>query len=156
MNRGLLVMAVITIALAAYALTTAQIPPASIEYREVFYMSNQSVTFVTKDGFGLFSMVIHPRVDSFDLTITFPEGTEYMVRYGEEIYKGEGMFKITVKKDSLPDEVYVQFQLPKEVTERIVQQGEEAQITISGDKLPVWHAKDVIYIRYRKEANSKG
>ncbi|WP_367884689.1 hypothetical protein [Thermococcus sp. JCM 11816] len=56
-----------------YAFETAQLPPASIEYTEVFYVDNQSVTFVTQDGFGLFTMKVSPHVDNFELKIEFPE-----------------------------------------------------------------------------------
>ena len=151
MNKALAIMAIITIALSAYALSTASIPPASIEYKEVFYTDNQSITFVTKDGVGLFTMKISPHVDSFELTIEFPQGTSYLVRYGDRNYKGTDEFKISVDKSSVPDEVYVQFQLPPEVTKKLVYEKGEAQITIRGDKMPVWHAEDVIYVKYRKE-----
>ncbi|WP_367883638.1 hypothetical protein [Thermococcus peptonophilus] len=91
--------AVITIALVVYAFETAQLPPASIEYTEVFYVDNQSVTFITQDGFGLFTMKISPHVDNFELKIEFPEGTTYLVRYGSEQFKGgETTFKINVHK----------------------------------------------------------
>ncbi|NJE62521.1 hypothetical protein [Thermococcus sp. 21S7] len=151
MSKGLLIMATITIALVAYALTTAQIPPASIEYKEVFYTNNQSVTYITKDGFGLFSMDINPKVNSFELSIEFPEGTSYMVRYGDQVYRGKDEFKITVEKGSLPDEVYVHFQLPKELTRKLIYENGEAVITIRGDKTPIWHAEDTIIVRYKKK-----
>ncbi|KUH33360.1 hypothetical protein APY94_06375 [Thermococcus celericrescens] len=154
MNKALVIMAVITVALVAYAFHTAQIPPASIEYKEVFYVDNQSVTFVTKDGVGLFTMRIEPHVDSFELKIAFPKGTSYLVRYGDMSYRGSDEFRIQVEKDSLPGEVYVQFQLPPELTKEIVYQKGQAEILITGDKIPMWHAEDVIYIKYRKESKS--
>lgn len=151
MRRALIIMGIIAMALVAYAASTAQIPPASVEYTEVFYINNQSVTFVTKDGFGLFTMRISPRVDSFELTIGFPERTSYLIKYGNKSYKGTGEFKITVDKATMPDEVYIQFQLAQDVTEKLIQENGEAEITITGDKMPVWHAEDVIYVKYRKE-----
>jgi hypothetical protein len=151
MNKALAIMAIVTVALAAYALSTAKMPPAGIEYKEVFYTNNQSVTFVTKDGVGLFTMRISPRVNSFELTIEFPEGTSYLVRYGDKNYKGTDEFKVTVDKNTLPEEVYVQFQLSPELTKKLVYENGEAQITIRGDKMPVWHAEDIIYVKYRKE-----
>ncbi len=151
MNKALAVMAIITIALSAYALATAQIPPASISYKEVFYINNQSVTFVTKDGFGLFTMHIEPHVNSFDLRIEFPEGTSYLIRYGDKNYRGTDEFKVTVDKDTVPDEVYVQFQLPAGLMRKLIYENGEAKITIRGDKAPVWHAEDTVYVKYRKE-----
>ncbi|WP_297535078.1 hypothetical protein [Thermococcus sp.] len=154
MNKALLVMAVITVALVAYAFKTAQLPPATIDYQEVFYLNNHSVTFVTKDGFGLFTMHIKPRISSFKLTIQFPQGTTYLIRYGAKTYKGTDEFTITVEKDSVPNEVYVQFQLPEELTKRIVYENETAEIKITGEKPPIWHAEDTIYIKYRKSEGS--
>lgn len=151
MDKALTIMAIITIALAAYALSTSQIPPASIEYREVFYTNNQSVTFITKDGVGLFTMKISPHVNSFELTIKFPEGTSYLIRYGNENYKGTNEFKVTIDKDTVPDEVYIQFQLPQDVTKKLIYENGEVEITIKGDKIPLWHAEDVIYVKYWKE-----
>lgn len=154
MNKALAIMAVITIALVAYAFKTAQLPPATIEYKEVFYVDNQSVTFVTKDGYGLFTMHIKPKISSFELTIKFPEGTSYLVRYGNRNYRGTDTFKITIEKDSVPSEVYVQFQLPEELTQKIIYEGQSPEITVIGEKAPFWHAEDVIYIKYRKEEKS--
>ncbi|WP_297064467.1 hypothetical protein [Thermococcus sp.] len=154
MNKALAIMAIITIALVTYAFKTAQLPPATIDYKEVFYIDNQSVTFVTKDGFGLFAMHIKPKISSFELTIKFPEGTSYLVRYGNKTYRGTDEFKITVDKDNLPPEVYVQFQLPKELARKIVYEGESPEIEVIGEKVPFWHAEDVIYIKYRKEEKS--
>ncbi|AHL22992.1 MULTISPECIES: hypothetical protein [Thermococcus] len=154
MNKALAIMAIITIALVAYAFETAQLPPATIEYKEVFYIDNQSITFITKDGYGLFTMHIKPKISSFELTIQFPEGTSYLVRYGDRDYRGTDTFKITVDKDSVPAEVYVQFQLPEELTRRIIYEGESPEIKVIGEKAPFWHAEDVIYIKYRKEEKS--
>lgn len=154
MNKALAIMAIITIALVAYAFQTAQLPPATIEYKEVFYMDNQSVTFVTKDGFGLFTMHIEPKISSFELRIEFPEGTSYLLKYGDETYKGTGTAKIKVSKDSLPNQVYIQFQLPEELTRKVVYEGESPEIRVIGEQIPFWHAEDVIYIKYRKEEKS--
>ncbi|WP_297516641.1 hypothetical protein [Thermococcus sp.] len=154
MNKALAIMAIITIALVAYAFETAQLPPATIEYKEVFYIDNQSITFITKDGYGLFTMHIKPKISSFELTIQFPEGTSYLVRYGDRDYRGKDTFKITVDKDSVPGEVYVQFQLPEELTRRIIYEGESPEIKVIGEKTPFWHAEDVIYIKYRKKEKS--
>ncbi|NJE54498.1 hypothetical protein [Thermococcus sp. 21S9] len=154
MNKALAIMAIITVALVAYAFKTAQLPPATIDYKEVFYIDNQSVTFVTKDGYGLFTMEIKPKISSFELTIQFPEGTSYLIRYGDREYRGKDTFKITVEKDSVPSEVYVQFQLSPELTKKVVYEGESPQIKITGEKAPFWHAEDVIYIKYRKTEKS--
>ncbi|AMQ18989.1 hypothetical protein [Thermococcus peptonophilus] len=154
MNKALIIMAVITIALVVYAFETAQLPPASIEYTEVFYVDNQSVTFITQDGFGLFTMKISPHVDNFELKIEFPEGTTYLVRYGSEQFKGETTFKINVHKGDAPQEVYVHFQLPEELTRKVVYEGATPEIRIIGDKVPFWHSEDVIYIKYHKEEKS--
>ncbi len=154
MNKALAIMAIITIALVAYAFQTAQLPPATIEYKEVFYINNQSVTFVTKDGYGLFTMHIKPKISSFELRIEFPEGTSYLVRYGDKNYRGKDVVKLDVSKENLPPEVYVQFQLPEEVTRKIIYEGESPEIRVIGEKAPFWHAEDVIYIKYRKEEKS--
>lgn len=151
MGKGLAIMAIITVVLIAYALTTVRVPPASVEYREVFYTNNQSVTFVTKDGVGLFTMVINPRVDSFELTIEFPKGTSYLVKYGDRDYRGTDEFKVKVERGKVPDNVYVNFQLPQDLTRKLVFENGEARITVRGDKEPIWHGEDVIYVRYRKE-----
>ncbi|WP_297418663.1 hypothetical protein [Thermococcus sp.] len=151
MNKALAIMAIITIALSAYALATAQLPPASISYKEVFYINNQSVTFVTKDGFGLFAMHIEPRVNSFNLRMEFPKGTTYLIRYGNKEYHGTNEFQVTVNKDTVPTEVYVQFQLPPELIRKLVYENGEAKIIVRGDKAPIWHAEDTVYIKYRKE-----
>jgi len=154
MNKVLTIMAIITIALVIYAFENAQLPPASIEYKEVFYINNQSVTFVTKDGYGLFTMHIKPKISSFDLTIEFPEGTHYLIRYGSENYRGTDTFRISVNRDSVPSEVYVQFQLSKELTRKVLYEGESPVIKVIGEKKPFWHAEDVIHIKYRKEKKS--
>ncbi|GAB6136462.1 hypothetical protein [Thermococcus henrietii] len=154
MNKALAIMAIITIALVAYAFKTAQLPPATIDYKEVFYIDNQSVTFVTQDGFGLFTMHINPKISSFELTIKFPEGTSYLVRYGDKNYRGTTTFRITVNKDSLPSQVYVQFQLPKELAVKVVNGEATPEIKVIGEKAPFWHAEDVIYIKYRKGEKS--
>ncbi|WP_457742580.1 hypothetical protein [Thermococcus sp.] len=154
MNKALLVMAIITVALVAYAFKTAELPPATIDYQEVFYINNHSVTFVTKDGFGLFTMHIKPKISSFKLTIQFPPGTTYLIRYGAKTYKGTDEFTVNVEKNSVPKEVYVQFQLPKGLIRKIIYENETAEIKITGNKPPIWHAEDVIYIKYRKEERS--
>lgn len=154
MNRALAIMAIITIALVVYAFKTAQLPPATIDYKEVFYVDNQSVTFITKDGYGLFEMHIKPKISSFELTIEFPEGTSYIIRYGDKNYRGRDTFKVTVGKGNPSGEMYVQFQLPEELTRRIIYEGESPEIRVIGEKAPFWHAEDVIYIKYRKEEKS--
>ncbi|WP_456423027.1 hypothetical protein [Thermococcus sp.] len=154
MNRALAVMAIITVALVAYAFETAQLPPATIEYKEVFYVDNQSVTFITKDGYGLFTMHIKPKISSFELMIEFPKGTSYLVRYGDRDYRGTDTFEITVDRDTVPGEVYVQFQLPKNVTRKVIYENYNPEIKVIGEKKPFWHAEDVIYIRYRNAEKS--
>jgi len=154
MNKALAVMAIITVALVAYAFETAQLPPATIEYKEVFYVDNQSVTFITKDGYGLFTMHIKPKISSFELMIEFPKGTSYLVRYGDRDYRGKDTFEITVDRNTVPGEVYVQFQLPKNVTRKIIYENYSPEIKVIGKKKPFWHAEDVIYIRYRNVEKS--
>lgn len=151
MNKTLLVLGIITIALLAYAIKTAQLPAASVDYEEVFYIKNQSVTFITKDGAGLFGMKINPYVDSFKFEIIFPQGTEYLIKYGDKTLKGKNKFEYKVSKESLPkDTIYVQFWLPEDVTKKIVFEKHEATIQIRMTKLPFWRSNETIYLKYMK------
>ncbi|NJE08257.1 hypothetical protein E3E31_06935 [Thermococcus sp. M39] len=151
MNKTLLALGVITIVLLAYALKTAQLPAASVDYEEVFYIKNQSVTFITKDGAGLFGMKINPYVDSFKLEIIFPQGTEYLIKYGDKNIKGKDKFEYKVSKEDLPKEViYVQFWLPEDVTKTVIFEKQEATIQIRMIKLPFWKSNETIYIKYMK------
>jgi len=151
MNKALVVLTLITLALLAYAVQTAELPPASFSYAEVFYIRNESVTYILPDGTGLFGISVEPYVDDFTLRIVFPEGTSYLVRYGEENIKGQNEFKINVKKDELPEEIYVQFQLPEKLTEEIVHRKGSAKIEIRASKLPFWRTNETISVRYRKK-----
>lgn len=150
MNKPLIVLSLITIALLVYAVETAELPPASFSYIDVFYVTNESVTYITPNGAGLFGMKVEPYVDGFDLEIVFPEGTYYLVRYGEENINGTGEFKITVKKDELPEEIYIQFQLPEKLTDELVHRKGAAKIEIKASKLPFWRTNETIVVRYRK------
>ncbi|WP_048150868.1 hypothetical protein [Palaeococcus ferrophilus] len=150
MNKALIILTLITLALLAYAVETAELPPASFSYMDVFYVKNESVTYVTPDGAGLFGLKVEPYVDGFDLEIIFPEGTSYLVRYGEENIKGTGEFKVTVKKDELPEEIYIQFQLPGKLTDEVVHRKGSAKIEIKAHKLPFWRTNETIVVKYRK------
>ncbi|WP_042699580.1 hypothetical protein [Thermococcus sp. PK] len=150
MNKTMLVLTLITLSLLAYAVNTAELPPASFSYIDVFYTNNESVTYITSDGTALFGLKITPYVDNFNLEIIFPEGTSYLVRYGDENINGTDKFKITVKKDELPEEIYIQFQLPSELAKEVVLNKGSAKIEIKASKLPFWRTNETITARFRK------
>lgn len=149
MNKALLIMAIITLALFGYAMKTAHIPPASVDYREVFYLDNRSVVFVEKDGWGLFEMDINPKVKGFEIQITFPEGTEYLVEYNGEQWKGSDEFKTTVSKGGT---MYVHFKVPGSLVNSLYYEKGTAEIRISLEKLPFWRDDYTLTLAPRKSS----
>jgi len=147
MNKALLVMAIITLALFGYAVKTAHLPPASVSYHEVFYKDNQTVVFVEKDGWGLFEMDIDPKVRGFELSIAFPEGTEYLVEYNEKEYRGTDKFKLEISEGGT---MYVHFRVPKELTDSIYHENAKAEIKIHMEKLPFWRDDYTLLLIPRK------
>lgn len=135
MNKALLIMTIVTLALFGYAVKTAHLPPASIEYREVFYKDNQTTVFVEKDGWGLFEMDITPKVKDFDFRITFPQGTAYLIEYNGKQYNGTGEFKTTINKGGI---MYIHFRVKDNLVKSIYYENRKAEIRIHLEKLPFW------------------
>ncbi len=135
MNKALLVMAIVTLALFGYAVKTAHLPPASVSYQEVFYKDNETVVIVERDEWGLFEMNIDPKVKGFELSITFPEGTEYLVRYNGKEYKGTNKFKLEISEGGT---MYVRFGVPQELADSIYHENAKAEIKIHMEKMPFW------------------
>ncbi|AEH25038.1 hypothetical protein [Pyrococcus yayanosii] len=158
MDKRLLGLLIVLVALLAYAMKTAKLPPATVEYEEVYYDNNRSITYIvvnpqTGEGDGLFGLKINPLVDSFELRIKFPEGTKYVVGYGNESFRGVDSFSIKVEKGKVPEWVYVQFTLSPELTKKVVRGEVNATIEIRMSKLPLWRWEDTIYIEKQKEGS---
>lgn len=147
MNKALLIMAIITLALFGYAVKTAHLPPASVDYREVFYIDNQSVVFVEKDGWGLFEMDVKPKVSGFELKITFPKGTEYLIEYNGEQKRGSDEFKTTVSKSGT---MYIHFRVPSDLVKSLYYEKGTAQVKIHLEKAPFWRDDYTLTLAPRK------
>jgi hypothetical protein len=147
MNKALLIMGIITIGLMIYAIETAQIPPANVDYQEVYYINNQSSVYVEKDGWGLFEMNVKPRVKGFELSLKFPENTSYLVDIGGKEYKGTGTFKTTVSKS---ETLYIHFKVSDELRNDIYYKGATPQIEIHLEKAPFWRDHYTIHLIPRK------
>ncbi|ASJ16021.1 hypothetical protein A3L04_02470 [Thermococcus chitonophagus] len=149
MSKKLVAVLVIFLVLLWYALRTAQIPPASIQASaEVFYINNETVTIVEKDGWGLFTLEVKPRVSGFTFEIEFPEGTEYLIKVNGKEYRGNTTFKTTIDKDS---EIYINFRLPDEDTKKLYRGEGQYYLIIKASKLPIWHVEYKIKLIPRKE-----
>ncbi|ASJ01382.1 hypothetical protein [Thermococcus gorgonarius] len=147
MNKPLLIMAIITLALFGYAVKTAHLPPASVGYHEVFYLDNQSVVFVEKDGWGLFDMDINPKVKGFEMQITFPEGTEYLIEHNGEQKRGSDEFKTTVSNEGT---MYVHFKVPDDLVKSLYYEKGTAQVKIHLEKAPFWRDDYTLTLAPRK------
>ncbi|AFK22024.1 hypothetical protein [Pyrococcus sp. ST04] len=149
MDKKLVAILVIFLVFLVYALKTAQIPPANVEASaEVFYLNNQTVTFVENDGWGLFTLTIKPKISGFTFEIIFPEGTEYLIKINGEEFKGTTKFKTEITKDT---EVIVKFTLPRDDVEKLYRGEGDYFITIKTTKLPIWHAEYKVKLIPRKE-----
>ena len=147
MNKALLVLSIIAIGLMIYAIETAQIPPASVSYQEVYYINNQSSVYVEKDGWGLFEMNVKPRVKGFELSLEFPENTSYLVDVGGKEYRGTGTFKTTVSKS---ETIYVHFKVSDELLKALYYDGATSKMEIHLEKAPFWMDHYTIYLIPRK------
>ncbi|ASJ01781.1 hypothetical protein A3L09_00135 [Thermococcus profundus] len=147
MNKALLVMAIVTLALFGYAIKTAHLPPASVTYHEVFYLDNRSVVFVEKDGWGLFEMDVNPKVKGFEMKITFPKGTSYLVDYNGEQYKGTDEFKTTVNEGGT---MYVHFRVPDDLVKSLYYKKGSAEVSIHLEKMPFWRDDYTLTLAPRK------
>ncbi len=147
----MLILGIITIALLAYAVKTAKLPAGELAYEEVFWINNSSVTYLQKDGWGLFGIKITPYVDDATLEIEFPKDTEYTIKVGAETFTGKDSFKYKVSKNKLKEPVYVRFELPESLTKEIVYGGGNTTITIKLTKLPFWRTEETIYVLYKKK-----
>lgn len=147
MNKALLIMAIVTLALFGYAVKTAHLPPASVEYHEVFYRDNQTTVFVEKDGWGLFEMDIKPKVKDFHLRITFPEGTRYLIEYNGKQYNGTGEFKTTINGEGT---MYVHFRVKDDLIKSIYYGNGKAEIRIHLEKAPFWRDDYTLHLIARK------
>ncbi|ALM75754.1 hypothetical protein [Thermococcus barophilus] len=151
MNKTLLILGIITIALLAYAMKTAKLPAGEFEYEEVFWSDNVSITYLQKDGWGLFGVKIKPYVDGASFEVEFPEDTEYTIKIGEKTFTGKDKFSHKISKDEAKDTVYIRFQLPPELTKKIVYGKGNATIQITLRKVPFWQTEDTIYVVYKKQ-----
>ncbi len=148
MNKALLVMAIVTLALFGYAVKTAHLPPASVSYHEVFYKDNTTVVFVEKDGWGLFEIDLKPKVKDFELSMSFPKGTEYLVEYNGKQYNGTNEFKVKVTKGGT---MYVHFKVPLDIVNSIYYQNGKAEIKVHMEKIPFWRDDYTLHLIPRKE-----
>ncbi|WP_297490126.1 hypothetical protein [Thermococcus sp.] len=147
MSKVLAAMMVVVVALLAYAIETAQIPPASLSYHEVFYINNQSSVFVEKDGWGLFEMDIKPKVKGFELTIDFPQGSSYLVEFNGKQYSGTGSFKLTV---SSAGTMYIHFRVPNALVNELYHKKGTAEIRVNLEKMPFWRDHYTLHLVPRK------
>ncbi|HII61119.1 hypothetical protein [Pyrococcus horikoshii] len=149
MDKKIVTLAVILVAVLVYAMKTASIPPAYVEgSAEIFLMNNKTVTIVEKDGWGLFTLTIKPKISDFTLEIEFPEGTKYLIKKNGKELRGENTFSTKISGNT---ELIVNFQLPKDKTERLYREEGEYYIKIKTTKLPFWNAEYTIYLIPRKE-----
>ncbi|MFA4646878.1 hypothetical protein P8X24_06405 [Pyrococcus kukulkanii] len=149
MDKKLVAILVIFLFVLWYALRTAQIPPANIQASaEVFYINNETVTIVEKDGWGLFTLEVKPRISGFTFEIDFPQGTEYLIKVNGKEYKGTTTFKVTLDRDT---EIIVNFKLPQEETINLYRGESEYYLTIKATKFPIWRVEYKIKLVPRKE-----
>ncbi|AEC51830.1 hypothetical protein PNA2_0914 [Pyrococcus sp. NA2] len=149
MDKKILALAVILIAVLIFAIRTANMAPAYVEgSAEIFVVNNKTVTIVEKDGWGLFTLTVKPKVSGFTLRIEFPEGTRYLIREGDKEVKGEDVFETKIEKET---EIIVNFQLSQEKVRKLYSGEGEYYIKIKTTKMPFWNAEYLIYLVPREK-----
>ncbi|CAB50575.1 hypothetical protein [Pyrococcus abyssi] len=149
MDKKIASLAVVLVVVLVVAVRTAEIPPATIVgSAEIFMVNNTTATIVEKDGWGLFTLTVKPKITGFTLRLEFPQGTTYLIKINGKEIKGKDVFETKISQDS---EIIVSFQLPKEDTRKLYSGEGQYYIKVKASKMPFWNSEYVIYLLPREK-----